>query len=61
MTKKIYLFWALIAMGAQTLYAQNFWKKTKINERTVIDSKKNIGLDYSKAYILDVDQLKSHL
>lgn len=48
-------------MGAQTLYAQNFWKKTKINERTVIDSKKNIGLDYSKAYILDVDQLKSHL
>jgi len=61
MTKKLYVCWAVIAMGVQTLYAQNFWKKTKINERTVIESKKNMGLDYSKAYTLDFNQLKSHL
>lgn len=52
---------ALIGLGVQGLYGQNFWKKTKISERAVIESKKNIGLDYSKVYTLDIDQLRSVL
>lgn len=61
MSKKIYLSWVFIALGMQTLFAQNFWKKTNLNERNVIESKKNIGLDYSNAYSLDIDQLKAQL
>lgn len=55
MKRKIYVCWALIGLGVQSLYGQNFWKKTKINERAVIESKKNIGLDYSNAYTLDMN------
>lgn len=61
MKKKTYLCMALVGLGVQSLFGQNFWKKTKINEREVIESKKNIGLDYSKAYTLDIDQLRSVL
>lgn len=61
MKRKIYVCWALIGLGVQSLYGQNFWKKTKINERAVIESKKNIGLDYSNAYTLDMNQLRSVL
>ncbi|UHO39372.1 T9SS type A sorting domain-containing protein [Chryseobacterium capnotolerans] len=61
MKEKIYLLLAFIAIGGQSLYAQSFWKKTKINERNVIESKRNIGADYSNAYILDINQLKSAL
>lgn len=61
MRKKTYLCMALVGLGVQSLYGQNFWKKKKINERAVIESKKNIGLDYSKAYTLDIDQLRSVL
>lgn len=61
MSKKFYLCWVFFALGMQTMFAQNFWKKTKLNERDVIESKKNIGLDYSHAYSLDIDQLKLQL
>lgn len=61
MKKKIYLLLAIAAVGGQSLYAQSFWKKTKVNERNVIESKRNIGADYSNAYILDINQLKSAL
>lgn len=61
MKKKIYLLLAIIVIGGQSLYAQNFWKKTKINERNLIESKRNIGVDYSNAYLLDINQLKSAL
>lgn len=61
MKEKIYLLLAITAIGVQSLYAQNFWKKTKINERNLIESKRNIGSDYSNAYILDINQLKSVL
>lgn len=61
MKKKIYLFLAITAIGSYSLYGQNFWKKTKINERNVIESKRNIGADYSNAYLLDINQLKSAL
>lgn len=52
---------AIAAIGGQSLYAQSFWKKTKITERNVIESKRNIGADYSNAYLLDISQLKSAL
>ncbi|PWN70593.1 hypothetical protein C1631_011585 [Chryseobacterium phosphatilyticum] len=61
MKKKIYLFWAIAAIGSHSLYGQNFWKKTKINERNLVESKRNIGADYSNAYTLDINQLKSAL
>lgn len=61
MKKNFYLLLAVAAIGGQGLHAQNFWKKTKINERNVIDSKRNIGADYSNVYTLDINQLKSAL
>lgn len=61
MKKKIYFMAALAVMGSQVLYGQNFWKKTKISERNVIESKKNIGADYTQVYTLDINQLKSVL
>ncbi|BAP32821.1 uncharacterized protein CHSO_3784 [Chryseobacterium sp. StRB126] len=61
MKKKIYLLLAIAAIGGQSLYAQSFWKKTKVNERNLIESKRNIGADYSNTYTLDINQLKSVL
>ncbi|MDR2238749.1 MAG: M12 family metallo-peptidase [Chryseobacterium sp.] len=61
MKKKIYFMAALAVMGSQVLYGQNFWKKTKISERNVIESKRNIGADYTQVYTLDINQLKSVL
>ncbi|AZA84753.1 hypothetical protein C1637_18390 [Chryseobacterium lactis] len=61
MKKKIYLFLAIATIGSQSLCAQNFWKKTKINERNLIESKRYIGADYSNTYTLDINQLKSVL
>ncbi|WP_048506483.1 reprolysin-like metallopeptidase [Chryseobacterium angstadtii] len=58
MKRKIYLFWALISLGIQSLYSQSLWERVKINEKSVIESKKNIGLDYSNAYSLDINQLR---
>jgi len=59
MKKTFYLCVALAAMGIQNLHGQNFWKKTKIDERNVIESKKNIGSEYSEVYELDINQLRS--
>ena len=61
MKKKIYLLMAILAIGSQSLYAQNFWKKTRVNERNIIDSKRNIGADYSNVYTLDIQGLKDIL
>ncbi|WP_370897007.1 zinc-dependent metalloprotease [Chryseobacterium gossypii] len=61
MKKKIYLLLGLAALGIQSLHGQNFWKKTRISERNLIESKKNIGADYSNVYTLDISQLKSAL
>lgn len=51
----------MVAIGSQSLYAQNFWKKTRINERNLIDSKRNIGADYSHVYTLNINSLKQTL
>ncbi|MCQ9638926.1 M12 family metallo-peptidase [Chryseobacterium sp. WG14] len=61
MKKKIYLFLAIAAISGQSLYGQNFWKKTHLTERNAIESKRNIGADYSNAYTLDINGLKSTL
>ncbi|MDR6548392.1 hypothetical protein J2810_004482 [Chryseobacterium rhizosphaerae] len=52
---------AIAAISGQSLYGQNFWKKTHLTERNAIESKRNIGADYSNAYTLDINGLKSTL
>ncbi|MCL8538799.1 M12 family metallo-peptidase [Chryseobacterium gallinarum] len=61
MKKKIYLFLAFALTGLQSISGQNFWKKTKIDERNLIEAKRNIGVDYSNAYILEINRLKTVL